>query len=558
MPPTQPYQYSPLSVETQQVRLFKLTSNHPTDGALQGTMQTFQLDSVPQFIALSYMWGDATVLHRVDIDDMYLDVRANLFSFLEFWHSLTAEDIKQRFLQRTASQDGKPAQTTLSFNTVYDTYLWIDQLCINQRTDEMGMREKSNQVQLMCEIYPAAHTVIGWLGNNDPACEQAIKDLLAAPTSLISGIDFYNNPRFQCLKVDMGYKRYKETLVGHPFGVLDEHPYSRRVWTLQELLLARNVLYFCGRVWISSGSIEATDVRTLVMPEHSNNIGQRNCNQSVSNGQRFTLLEALSLSRDNICGDPRDQVYGLLGIVTPETRAFLQTKYTRDVESVWESAVACVLMQKDNWQSESAQLTRLLEQPYFPSNADGSVRACMELREKMKLSCSNTEYDYTNERERHPFIVKEWRRQRKEKLMKKKNETWLREQSKSRWEAKVLIGGPIQRFWGRLYGKYLRPVNSADRWVYQPLWNAEELRERHWERRRQQSQGSRDSLTNFSLVHWPPTAFGDTLDKLRTTTSRIAIRRLFKHEVKIRHFRSAAAIHVASFSKISFSSHIIA
>lgn len=84
--------------------------------------------------ALSYMWGDDSLLHSIYINDQLFHVRQNLFDFLQ-----TARRLD------------------------WSNALWIDALSIDQNNSS----ERNRQVRMMTDIYKSANTVHAWLGQDD-------------------------------------------------------------------------------------------------------------------------------------------------------------------------------------------------------------------------------------------------------------------------------------------------------------------------------------------------------------------------------------------------------
>ncbi|KAE9365613.1 HET-domain-containing protein [Stipitochalara longipes BDJ] len=102
--------------------------------------------------------------------------------------------------------------------------IWIDALCINQA----DVDERSKQVAIMDKIYHRATKVLVWLGE------------AADDSHLLFGHEI---PRD-----DWGLewggrrdRRYAEAMLA-----LDSRPYWRRVWIIQEVLLARSLDLLCG------------------------------------------------------------------------------------------------------------------------------------------------------------------------------------------------------------------------------------------------------------------------------------------------------------------------
>jgi hypothetical protein len=133
--------------------------------------------------------------------------------------------------------------------------LWIDQLCINQDDDI----EKSEQVQLMKAIYQGAKEVIVWLG---PAADES--DRLFDALSLVGKKAFESKFMQLDLSVKERDPEYIDThdrlvkRLGQELTFPTENvrsfvnrPYWTRVWIVQELSLAREVVFVCGNKRIS-------------------------------------------------------------------------------------------------------------------------------------------------------------------------------------------------------------------------------------------------------------------------------------------------------------------
>ena len=83
-----------------------------------------------KFVVLSYRWGDEDATYEIYLEGQPFKVRRNLWEFLNV--------IRQ--------------QTGMM--------LWIDALCINQA----DTNERSQQVQIMGDIFRSANMVLSWLG----------------------------------------------------------------------------------------------------------------------------------------------------------------------------------------------------------------------------------------------------------------------------------------------------------------------------------------------------------------------------------------------------------
>jgi hypothetical protein len=111
------------------------------NGSLYDLNTTSPLAERVEYIALSYMWGEAIADHTISLNGTPFLVRKNLWDFLD-----------------RARKDG------------YEGYIWIDALCINQA--KVG--ERNHQVALMGKIYSHAKGVIVWLGHVGKEIEDAM------------------------------------------------------------------------------------------------------------------------------------------------------------------------------------------------------------------------------------------------------------------------------------------------------------------------------------------------------------------------------------------------
>jgi hypothetical protein len=65
---------------------FKKDSRTPDQVQLQ--LERFQIENVPSFVALSYVWGDPKDLHAVSINNRSFSVTKNLFQALAHIYDL--------------------------------------------------------------------------------------------------------------------------------------------------------------------------------------------------------------------------------------------------------------------------------------------------------------------------------------------------------------------------------------------------------------------------------------------------------------------------------------
>jgi hypothetical protein len=277
------YVYQPLDHTRRQTRLIHLEllsvyDDPATSGPIECTMEIFDLDKAPPFTALSYTWGPAAPSNQMLVDGKPVTVRENLFQFL------------QEF--RTTEPD--PDNDS-------DEWLWIDQIGI----DQSNVTERNQQVQMMSDIYHGAESVIVWLGIGDTRAT------------------FYEgtpDPRTM-YEAGIDYRNYRDT---RALGVVLRNDYFSRVWVVQEFLLAKRFRILIRDVWmLNSGDVANSLLGVLfeirVPSVHGVNFFLKRDSLGNKPGARsFSFIDALISFRHTLCADPRDKIYGLLGLVRSE------------------------------------------------------------------------------------------------------------------------------------------------------------------------------------------------------------------------------------------------
>jgi len=277
------YIYQPLDKTNSEFRLLYI-SKHPLIDLPQCSLQKYSLTDCPGYTALSYTWGKPTPTYRVAIEGANLEVSQNLFDFLDAYTT-----------ERWGMNDiEKPV------------FYWIDQICINQE----DLVERSDQVSIMGNIYKRAKIVLIWLGHDPKMVENA--------RSLRDN------------KLDGGWA----------IVTLLAHPYFSRIWIVQEILLSHKLpLIVCGGIELS---LDRVSFAALQIHPHLPPVTFKlMCKVStIGYARRRTLQECIYSHCEGNCHDPRDKVYGLLGL-TPE-RWRVHVDYTKEVLEVYFDAAAAL------------------------------------------------------------------------------------------------------------------------------------------------------------------------------------------------------------------------
>ena len=329
-----------------------------------GRLETVALENEPRYTALSYVWGDPSDRLPFVLDSHRLLITRNLALALQ---ALQLDD--EPFV------------------------LWIDALCINQN----DLKEKSEQVLRMKEIYASASLVIVWLGAATPATDVAM-DMFNAYYAKGPSLDLtarhtyrFRDEQRQELVEDPKFKNFIESdgipslLMVMQFLLVREWWY--RAWVLQEFCVGQEVYFACGNknlrlaifdntimsfktflnIWSAhvlytpeqwfttsnkdkSKRLSKTEGATEV--EHAMNfLKQRLYHQhSLEHKKNRSLLDLLVTFYVNVrprsqlrSTNPRDKIYSLLGIASDAEQLKIVPDYSKSVEEVYTDAAGKIL-----------------------------------------------------------------------------------------------------------------------------------------------------------------------------------------------------------------------
>jgi Heterokaryon incompatibility protein (HET) len=132
--------YGPLDPTKQEIRLLKLLPASSGDDEIQCCLRWYTFNQAPPYVALSYMWVNPTMTSTIHLGRSLFVVKRNL----------------KAALKRLRDWGSK------------ENY-WIEALCI----DQSNVKVRSNQVQLMGEMYSQCTFVFIWLGEESPESARA-------------------------------------------------------------------------------------------------------------------------------------------------------------------------------------------------------------------------------------------------------------------------------------------------------------------------------------------------------------------------------------------------
>ncbi|KAH8701244.1 heterokaryon incompatibility protein-domain-containing protein, partial [Phaeosphaeriaceae sp. PMI808] len=124
------------------------------------------LSAHPDYIALSYTWGNANDTSPALCDGKKIKITA----FCDGKKINITKNLREALWQLRESRNSLARKFLSKNRLAQPLYFWIDAVCINQSDKE----EKSCQVGLMADIYRQAYNVIVWLGPSDDSSDSIV------------------------------------------------------------------------------------------------------------------------------------------------------------------------------------------------------------------------------------------------------------------------------------------------------------------------------------------------------------------------------------------------
>lgn len=324
--------YSPLSASTHQIRLLTLTPSENRDDDIFCCLDVvgFQSSPTPNYEALSYVWGDPFPKFTIAINGHPFEICHNLYITLRY--------LRHRTMPRT---------------------LWIDALCINQS----DAAEKDHQIRQMGAIYSNASKVLVWFGESDDDIEKAMDMLCGMERKLdLSKLDWYldhSEPQLDW------YVAARDDKSLHPgLNKLFNRPWFSRIWVVQEVSLSRRIpIILCGKRPISFKLLWDLKYHLALPSIYGNSVHKalgldyETCSEIASFRARWNrsashlpntdeeLLEhfLMSTSRRE-CTEPRDKVFGLLGLLSPNFVLTHFPDYNEPVAKIYQRTTKLLLV----------------------------------------------------------------------------------------------------------------------------------------------------------------------------------------------------------------------
>lgn len=325
------YEDLSLNHQRREVRVLVLCEGHD-ESPVKCSMNIISLDSrAAYFDALSYVWGDMNDTRTIIVNQLPITIPESLAKCLQ---SLRNNKIShaQRLGQRPLT-------------------IWADAVCINQ----LDLLERGQQVQMMGDIYSSARNVIIWLGEGTEYTDYAF--------DMMNSTNF--RERLEDLTISRRWPFEEEIMVDVVVKqVLCKRKWWQRLWVRQEFILATKEPFFCcgckiiawshllscflsfPRSW-NYPSIEGKweDCRKKVTSSLDESNAHIGIHPITLHRIRDLFLQKRALPfcdifqyllRNSAATDPRDFIYGLLGLLDQQDRDQITLDYVLEPMKIYQ------------------------------------------------------------------------------------------------------------------------------------------------------------------------------------------------------------------------------
>jgi hypothetical protein len=313
--------FEPLQHHKSEIRLITLLPGGLED-PLIASLSSVSLLDFPPYEALSYVWGAEKDKKSLRVNGIDFRVHENLDSALRHMRLLDKSRV-----------------------------LWADAICIDQN----NLAERARQVALMGKVYKQANRTLIWLGDSDDDSRTALSFL----KNLADGGHVLSDNGCAGRRVNSGPCTSQLAALVRLF----HRPWWYRIWVIQESTTSWDRMVCCGETQI--GWL----IWKQAVVQLNNQLHVQSCCSSVKLcsyclvGTRLItskvmsmvatwqascdLLELVTHQRAQEATDPRDKIYGLLGLATDDQVRVTTIDYSFSIEKVYQQFVFNdILLQK--------------------------------------------------------------------------------------------------------------------------------------------------------------------------------------------------------------------
>ena len=343
--------------------------------AVHVTLREADLDDGPSFDCLSYTW------QKVDFRSW---ISATLWPFGGLY-SVKSGPARVIVCNRKSIHVGENLYDFLlqlrQLPNMRSRPVWIDAICINQR----DLAERSGQVNMMERIYRSADCVIVWLGEAAGGAEAGVRFMQTLPEAATVRTschtrDYVLGQAGEAQLLEQMFATRKSYVTayfgGSSMSRILSREYFRRMWVVQEMVLARQLRFYVGATEIPVGALQRSISfmsRVLSMPAFAAMryfipmrtgvlsmpfIFQARERLHAADAVSWSLEDYIALCRDQAATEPADKVYALLGVANatslaraeegariPSQQMALHADYAKGIAEVYLQCMRVLLSQ---------------------------------------------------------------------------------------------------------------------------------------------------------------------------------------------------------------------
>ncbi|OAG19712.1 HET-domain-containing protein [Alternaria alternata] len=307
----------PTRLSESEIRLLHILPSESTESPVSCELRQYEIDDIPAYEALSYCWGDSAERREI------------VCNGATHWVTMNLRDALVRLRLTNEAR-----------------IVWADALCIAQSDEE----EKSSQVRRMGSIFHCAKRVVVWLGHVEKEYALDIKRVF---DSLICVKAFKGDPEhhFSDWRIPDIAAVFGGSLPWNALNHFFNTPWFRRIWCIQEIRLASDSMFYWGAEELSryvpvrlagwtvdrcQGEIQHSPYAIFEQFAYYMNGPFRD--------DKCSLLSALRTYRKWEATDPRDKIYGILGLMElGEERHIIRIDYDKSVQDVYHDLATAVI-----------------------------------------------------------------------------------------------------------------------------------------------------------------------------------------------------------------------
>ncbi|KAM7201236.1 Heterokaryon incompatibility protein (HET) domain containing protein [Naviculisporaceae sp. PSN 640] len=306
-------------------------SNH--DKPLLCTLTDISLEEAKKnsFDALSYCWGDPNLRKPIVVNGQHWTVTEQLDQALR---RLSKECPERR--------------------------IWADALCINQEDND----EKSTQIPFMGTIYREAEHVFIWLGPSNKILDEFVLFLKNKETRIdpetLNRLIVYNVALFSLPWWSRTWTFQEFVLASRPVFLFGPHLFQfTQIETLFGWLRARygdrieETRSLMSRSYKEAREIFGDNLDAMIRQWPKGWLFVSAASDLVQNRQRLSLVRLLTVTAGRQLSDPRDRIYALYNLLSPEERVKIHVDYNEPKWGLYHRTICSMF---SDWKTKYLEL----------------------------------------------------------------------------------------------------------------------------------------------------------------------------------------------------------